>query len=314
MLRESFRWSAACLALFGLINLLRALFGGADVNVWWIDLRWLPASWGPILLACCCTGIAVGAAFVYDRKARIVATACCTVLALVACIDAFTFWTLLSRGLIASDHPLPLSVFFAALLLAGAWANTRPPATSTRGRAFAAVPALALAAAFPLLQVFSFGLTSYARPADAIVVFGARVYADGTPSDALSDRVREGVRLYHAGLAPRLLMSGGPGDGLTSEPEAMQQLAESLGVPAAAIMQDPSGLNSAATIATCADRGLGRVVMVSHFYHLPRIKLLAGSAGVQAYTAPAPQGRPLRALPVFVAREVAAWWWYYAKA
>jgi uncharacterized SAM-binding protein YcdF (DUF218 family) len=314
MLRETLRWSVACLGVFGLINLVRAALGDADHNLWWIDLRWLPAPAGAGVLMGCCSALVVGAVLADRTLPRALAAIACGVLALIATGNAVVVWSLLARGVITSNLPVPLSAFFAAVFFAGAWANTRPPAIPTSRRALAAVPALALAVAFPLLQTLTFGLTTYARRSDAIVVFGARAYADGTPSDALSDRVREGVRLYLAGLAPRLIMSGGPGDGTISEPQAMQRLAESLGVPRNAITQDPRGLNSAATINTCRDLGITRIMAVSHFYHLSRIKLLADRAGVTVYTAPSPQGRPLRALPVFVAREVAAWWWYYAKA
>ncbi|HYE63591.1 MAG TPA: YdcF family protein [Phycisphaerales bacterium] len=311
MLREILRWSVGVLALFGSANLVRAGLGGADHNVWWVDLRWLPSAIGGCVLAGCCIAIVAGVVIPHSRRARAGAVVACAVLAVIGVVNAVTFWMLLSRGVIASDVPVPLSILFAAILWGGAWAHARPPSVVGARRVLAAVPALMLAGAFPLLQSLTFGLTNYARPAEAIVVFGARVYADGTPSDALSDRVREGVRLYHAGLAPRVVMSGGPGDGAISEPEAMQRLAESLGVPCAAITQDRSGLNTAATIGACKDLGLSRVVAVSHFYHLPRVKLLAEHQGVTAYTAPSPQGRALRALPVFMGREVAAWWWYY---
>jgi uncharacterized SAM-binding protein YcdF (DUF218 family) len=314
MLRESLRWSILGLALFGIVNLARGALTQADDNLWWIDLRWLPAPIAACVLGTCCIAILAGGALPHHRRARAGAAAGCLILALVATANAAVFWSLLVRGHVRSDIPVPLSAVLAAFLLAAAWAHTQPPCVSTPRRALAAIPALAVALAFPVLQIFSFGFTSYARPADAIVVFGARVYADGSPSDALSDRVREGIRLYHAGLAPRLVVSGGPGDGPTTEPEAMQRLAESLGVPGAAITQDPQGINSAATIETCRALRLQRVVAVSHFYHLPRIKLLAERAGVEVFTVPSPQGRALRALPVFVAREVAAWWWYYASA
>ena len=39
--------------------------------------------------------------------------------------------------------------------------------------------------------------------ADAIVVLGASVYADGTPSGILQDRLDDGIALYFAGVAPR---------------------------------------------------------------------------------------------------------------
>jgi len=52
---------------------------------------------------------------------------------------------------------------------------------------------------FPVAQMICFGLTDYRRPADAIVVFGAGISPDGTPSLALCDRVRTGCLLYKQG-------------------------------------------------------------------------------------------------------------------
>src|SRR5437868_14663387 len=83
---------------------------------------------------------------------------------------------------------------------------------------------------FPLLQTVCFGKTDYRREADVAVVFGARAYADGRPSDALADRVRTACELYQRGIVKKLLLSGGPGDGLVSETEAMRRMALSLRV------------------------------------------------------------------------------------
>ena len=39
--------------------------------------------------------------------------------------------------------------------------------------------------------------------ADAIVVLGASVFADGTPSGILRDRLDDGIALYKEGVAPK---------------------------------------------------------------------------------------------------------------
>lgn len=44
--------------------------------------------------------------------------------------------------------------------------------------------------------------------ADCILVLGAGVRADGTPSPMLKDRLLEGIALYDMGASDRLLMSG----------------------------------------------------------------------------------------------------------
>ena len=75
--------------------------------------------------------------------------------------------------------------------------------------------------AFPLSQILFFGKTDYRRAADVAVVFGARAYADGRPSDALADRVRAACELYRSGTVTKLIFSGGPGDGAIHETEAV---------------------------------------------------------------------------------------------
>ena len=100
----------------------------------------------------------------------------------------------------------------------------------------------------------------------------ARTYADGTASQALSDRVKTAIELYKQGLVSRLLLSGGPGDGPVSEPQAMRRLAIESGVPNDAIVLDEAGLNTDTTVRnTCAAfDGLNArgVLVVSHAYHL----------------------------------------------
>jgi len=168
-----------------------------------------------------------------------------------------------------------------------------------------------------LALMWTFGKADYRRPADAIVVFGARAYADGRPSDALADRVHTAIALYEAGYAPRLIMSGGPGDGAFHETDTMRQMALDAGVPADAIRVDRDGLNTDATVANTprllASSTDARLLAVSHGYHLPRVKLAYQRAGVEVFTVPAHERYMLTKMPLLMAREVAAWWVYYAR-
>jgi vancomycin permeability regulator SanA len=150
---------------------------------------------------------------------------------------------------------------------------------------------------------------------DAAVVFGARVYEDGTPSKALEDRVIAACDLYRDGQCKAIIFSGGPGDGDTNEPQAMRLLALGLGVPDEAIVLDPHGVNTAETAlnagAICREKGWTRVIGVSHFYHTPRVKMMLRQAGLDAETKPASmRGRVLNGLMYFIARESVAWWAY----
>ncbi|MGZ0168216.1 MAG: YdcF family protein [Planctomycetales bacterium] len=171
--------------------------------------------------------------------------------------------------------------------------------------------------AFPLLQIHCFGWTDYRRPADAAVVFGCKVYPNGKLSTALADRVRSACDLYHEGLVRHLVVSGGPGQGDIHETDAMRNFAVTLGVPSNRILVDRSGLSTEETVANTVPmfrkHGFERVLAVSHFFHLPRIKLTYQRAGVDVFTVPARQRNRLRNQEFMLARETVALWAYYAR-
>jgi uncharacterized SAM-binding protein YcdF (DUF218 family) len=219
--------------------------------------------------------------------------------ALLAVVNIIEFYRLRAAGLHAA--PLPFSLVTLAILL-GALAQIcfEVPKASWLWRAAGLIltgPVLILA------HLVSFGTTDYSRPAEAIVVFGAKAYRNGTPSLALADRVNHGIMLWHQGLAPVLVMSGG-----ADEVPVMKRLAVEAGVPEAAIECDPEGLDTYATIANLRHK---RVLAVSHYYHLARIKLVARRFGVRCATVPCTMSRRLRREPYYVGRECAAFAAYY---
>ena len=57
-----------------------------------------------------------------------------------------------------------------------------------------------------------------------------------------------------------------------------------------------------------ADRGLGSALVVSHYYHEPRARMLFHRAHVVAYTVPAKMKRRLVKEPWFLLREVIAYY------
>ena len=97
----------------------------------------------------------------------------------------------------------------------------------------------------------------------------------------------------------------------------MRRYALEQGVPEAALLLDPEGLNTEATVLNSlpvlARLHAGRILVVSHFYHLPRIKLAYRREGREVFTVPSPQRRRLLGMPYYLAREVAALWVYYLR-
>jgi uncharacterized SAM-binding protein YcdF (DUF218 family) len=135
--------------------------------------------------------------------------------------------------------------------------------------------------------------------ADAIVVLGCPLAPDGAASPALHRRVERAVELYRAGAAPLLVLSGGGGGrGRRAEAEAMRELALLGGVPAASLVLETRSRNTfenaVETAALMREAGIGRVLLVSDAYHLPRAALLFRFAGLTVVgTAAAAPRRPL---------------------
>lgn len=106
-----------------------------------------------------------------------------------------------------------------------------------------------------------------------------------------ADRVWHAARLYHAGKAPLLVLSGGvvrTGD--ESEALAMRELLLALGVPAAAILledgSDNTASNAARTAQLLRSRGLERPLLVTSALHMPRARAQFERAGLAVTPAP----------------------------
>src|SRR5712691_8556482 len=105
--------------------------------------------------------------------------------------------------------------------------------------------ALFFAAAFTPLPELLAGWATM-RPqvarADAIVVLAGSVEPSGVQSGGSLRRTVHGIDLFQKGLAPLLVLSGGPAieKGL-GEAEVRADLAQTLGVPREAILADSGG-------------------------------------------------------------------------
>src|SRR5258708_26715292 len=115
---------------FALINLLGDLrVARFDVNLWWIDLRWLPAMVANTFVAVASTCLlAFGVRPPRSSVGAKIIVCCATALGLVAFINTATFFILLARRDVSSSVPLPLSLLVAgSMLLIGrrAWRGTK---------------------------------------------------------------------------------------------------------------------------------------------------------------------------------------------
>jgi uncharacterized SAM-binding protein YcdF (DUF218 family) len=73
---------------------------------------------------------------------------------------------------------------------------------------------------------------------DTIIVLGYPAKPDGTPRPEMRERVLEGVREYRAGVAPRIIVTGGAAHNEYVEAHVMAKLAEAQGVPADAVVEE----------------------------------------------------------------------------
>ena len=283
------RGLALFLGAFTLLNL--AGDSRFDVNLWWIDLSpLLPRGVAIVTLA----AFAVAMIALAFGKRNAITTALTIVMLIASIANTIRYYVVLSRGEIHSNIPIPLSLLIAIAL------GVILSRADGEGPVAMIASFIAAALIFPLAQISLFGFTDYRRPADVIVVFGAT----GAP---LYDRVRTACELNAQGLAPKLLFSGGPG-----EPEAMRYYAMKRGVPASAIVEDPAGVNTEATVRNTVEMSRGRILAVSHFYHLPRIKMTFQRYGSEVYTVPS-ETTMYALMPYQLAREDAAFWTYYLR-
>jgi uncharacterized SAM-binding protein YcdF (DUF218 family) len=120
---------------------------------------------------------------------------------------------------------------------------------------------------------------------DAIIVLGYKADSDGNPTPRQLARVTEGVREYMRGVAPRLILTGGPASNRFVEAKVMARVAQSEGVPESAIFVEPRAEDTIQNACYAARimkaRGWRSAEVVSSGYHLPRAAIIFGAMPIQ---------------------------------
>ncbi|WP_047487308.1 YdcF family protein [Terriglobus sp. TAA 43] len=120
---------------------------------------------------------------------------------------------------------------------------------------------------------------------DTLIVLGHPAQADGSPDPEMRERVEEAVREYRAGVAPNIIMSGGPAHNHFVEAQVMADLAEREGVPANAVIAEDKAQDTIQNIwysrAIMQQKGWTSAEVISSAYHLPRTSLI-----LQRYSGP----------------------------
>ena len=138
-------------------------------------------------------------------------------------------------------------------------------------------------------------------PADAIVVMGAAQY-DGRPSPVFAARLDHAIALYHDGVAPRLIVTGGKREGdRTTEAASARSYAIEHGVPENAILSEDASRTTLQSIRRVAalmrDKDIGSAVFVSDPSHMLRVLRMASDEGINGYGSPT-RTSPLERDPV----------------
>ncbi len=116
------------------------------------------------------------------------------------------------------------------------------------------------------------------------IVFGAGLYPDGSAGPVLRDRLQTAIRLYQAGKAKKLLMSGDNRFEYYNEPEAMRRYALEYGVPNEDIVLDYAGRRTYDTCYRAKEIfGVQSAILVTQEFHLPRAVFLCSELGIESY-------------------------------
>ncbi len=151
----------------------------------------------------------------------------------------------------------------------------------------------------------------------AIIVLGAQVKPDGTPSLQLQWRLDAALTAWQN--SPCYIVTCGARG--SNEPEAeayvMRDYLVAQGVPAESILTEPDSFNTRQNLAHASDilaeHGVEQVLVVTSDYHLPRALAIARDAGLDATGIGAPTKLGLRYWVKNHGREALAWGKYWVE-
>jgi vancomycin permeability regulator SanA len=150
-------------------------------------------------------------------------------------------------------------------------------------------------------------------PVEYALVLGASVKQDGTPSDALYDRVATAVELYNDDYVQKLLMTGDDGKFHANEVAVMKRVAMELGVPESDILVDGHGYRTYESCKRAKEVfDIDEAVIVTQRFHLARALYLCGNFMKISVQGRVADRQSYQRIVFFWARDLAssfkAWW------
>ncbi len=119
-------------------------------------------------------------------------------------------------------------------------------------------------------------------PANVVIVPGARVYPNGTPSQFLRQRLNAADELYEAGTVEHVLVSGDNRQSHYNEPEAMQEYIVDQGVYARDVTLDFAGFDTWDTCIRAKEQfGVTEAIVVTQERFADRTAALCSTAGIE---------------------------------
>lgn len=151
------------------------------------------------------------------------------------------------------------------------------------------------------------------KPVDVIILLGGALSPPGRGDSypdlgEASDRVVHAFRLYKAGLAPKILISGGNlfSDGRPSEADAIEELLEYWGVGRDAILTEGTSRNTFENAREVSriwrENGFRTGLLVTSAIHMPRALAVFGKAGltVESASTDARAGHMVKPFPLSI--------------
>ena len=118
--------------------------------------------------------------------------------------------------------------------------------------------------------------------ADCIMVLGAGIRDDETPTPMLKDRLDTGILLYELGVAPKLLLTGDNGQVDHNEIHVMLNYVKRAGVPEEDIFCDHAGFSTYDSMYRAQSIfGVSSAIVVTQTYHEYRALYLGEKLGLE---------------------------------
>ena len=126
-----------------------------------------------------------------------------------------------------------------------------------------------------------FMVDAQSAAAPVVIVPGAGLKRDGTPSDVLRDRLMVALAIYQDGRAEKILCSGDNGQVQYDEVNAMREWLLARGVAPEDLFLDHAGFDTYDTMVRAVEVfGVTEAMIVTQDFHLPRALYVADAQGI----------------------------------